>query len=78
MTDNYETTYAKKFLETISKIKLYINDANKVKKEVRKIEKSSRNEDSQIVKTEEMNNQIRQNETSKFLMTEVQLDFEES
>ena len=78
MTDNYETTYAKKFLETISKIKLYINDANKVKKEVREIEKSSRNEDSQIVKTEEMNNQIRQNETSKFLMTEVQLDFEES
>ena len=77
LTDNYETTYAKKFLETISKIKLYINDANKVKKEVREIEKSSRNEDSKIVKTEEMNNQIRQNETSKFLMTEVQLDFEE-
>ena len=77
LTDNYETTYAKKFLGTISKIKLYINHANKVKKEVREIEKSSRNKDSQIVKTEEMNNQIRQNETSKFLMTEVQLDFEE-
>ena len=62
---------------TMSKIKLYINNANKVKKEVREIEKSSRNQDSKIVKTEEMNNQIRQNETSKFLMTKVQLDFEE-
>ena len=77
LTDNYETTYAKKFLETISKIKLYINDGNKVKKEVREIEKSSGNEDSKIVKTEEMNKQIRQNEASKFLMTEVQLDFDE-
>ena len=35
------------------------------------------NEDSKIAKTEEMNNHIRQNETSKFLMTEGQLDFEE-
>ena len=61
----------------MSKIKLYINNANKVKKEVREIKKSSRNQDSKIVKTEEMNNQIRQNETSKFLMTKVQLDFEE-
>ena len=77
LTDNYETIYAKKFLETMSKIRLYINDANKVKKEVREIEKSSRNQDSKIVKAEEMNNQIRQNETSKFLMTKVQLDFEE-
>ena len=61
----------------MSKIKLYTNDANKVKKEVREIGKSSRNQDSKIVKTEEMNNQITQNETSKFLMTKVQLDFEE-
>ena len=69
LTDNYKTTYAKRFLEKKSKIKVYINDANKVRKEVREIEKSSRNEDSKIVKTEEMNNQIRQNETIKCPVT---------
>ena len=77
LTENYETIYAKNFLDTIAKIKIYINNANRIKKEVREIEKYSKSEDNKTVKTEEMNNQIRQSETSKFLMAEVQLDIDE-
>lgn len=59
LVESYEVKHSKIFVETIAKIKWYINDSSKVKSMIREIQKSLNAESLESSKKEEVQNQIR-------------------
>ena len=71
LVENYLVKQSMIFIETLAKIKMYIHNANWVKSKIRKTQKFVVAEALESPKKEQVQNIIRQNKASKFLIKEI-------